>query len=97
MGDKQEAVALARWHHGTLVLSGRTTYCSGYVSGFWFLLRHERDCSVKGKVEIIRELQQNAVTILVGETGSGKTTREPSTHIPVYLSLIHAKRYPSTF
>lgn len=35
----------------------------------------------KGKAEIIRELERNPVTILVGETGSGKTTRKSK---PVY-------------
>ena len=97
MGDKQETAILARWPHGTLISSGGTTYFSGYVSGFWILLSHEQDRSIEGKAEIIRELQRNTVTILVGETGSGKTTRASSIHIPVHLPLIHAKRYPSTF
>ena len=46
----------------------------------FLLLDSEQNCP-EGKTEIIRELQRNSVTILVGETGSGKTTREPSSHI----------------
>ena len=66
---------------------------------FWLslLLTHSRNCSVKGRAEIIRELRRNTVTILVGETGSGKTTREPGTHVLVHPSLIYAKRYPNIF
>lgn len=96
VGDKQKTAVLARGSRGTLTLSRRLAYCSGYVFGSSSLLRHERDYFIKGKVDIIRELQRNTVTILVGETGSGKTTREPSSHIPVHPSLIHTKRYPST-
>lgn len=97
MRDKQKAAPLTRWPYSTLVSPGRTTYCPGYVFGFCLLLRDERDSSLEGKADIVRELERNTVTILVGETGSGKTTREPNSQSPVYLSLIHTKRYPSTF
>jgi len=97
VGDEQKAAVLARWPHGTLVSPKRTTYCPGCASRFLFSFRHELNQFVEGRAEIIRELQQRAVTILVGETGSGKTTREPSTRVPVHLLPIHGKRYPSTF
>lgn len=96
MGDQQETAALASWSHGILVSSERTTYRSGCVLLLIFFTRCELSWSIEGKVKIIEELQRNTVTILVGETGSGKTTREPGTRISVHFPLIHGKRYPNT-
>ena len=73
-----------------LPIAQGTFFVPGFFPG------RELSWSAEGKSEIIRELQRNTVTILVGETGSGKTTRELSTRIPVHLPLIHGKRYPST-
>ena len=39
-----------------------------------------------GKESLIRELRANDVTILLGETGSGKTTRERTAYFPSHTS-----------
>lgn len=97
VGSERETALLAGRPHRVLISPRRITYCSWYVFGFWFLVECDKRNRPEGKAEIIRELERNSVTILVGETGSGKTTREIKfIYITPRLSLIHGKRYPST-
>ncbi|KAF8904084.1 hypothetical protein CPB84DRAFT_697913 [Gymnopilus junonius] len=56
----------------------------------------------KGKDALIEEIRKNEVTILLGETGSGKTTRKPVVCLKIFTcqsfcrgSSIHPRERPS--
>ena len=47
-----------------------------------------------GRAALVRELQENDVTVLVGETGSGKTTRTSPKASSLYSIILHYTEVP---